>query len=287
MEAFEEALRAGVDCELEKALSFTGKSALCIAYERALETDREDALFKDPHAQQLAGTCGKTFSAGLSAGAAAFGFADWPEFHQQWTAVRTAFLDQWIADNLPEGGQVVNLGAGVCTRPFRLDALKKASNVFEVDREEVNKVKAKILDKLNLTPLCPRVVLATDLSTNALEADLKAAGWDPKKPTVWLLEGLIMYIKNVMSAPLMKSLGPLSAPGSAVAINFVGVEPGKEKYDREGVSPWEGPELETLLKESGWAETEVQRYGGPKLNFGRFPERFAPNPSFSFALGKK
>ena len=121
--------------QLEEALSQTGVTALMVAYERALETEREDALFKDPLAKQLAGeSAGEQMSQKMELHAPAFGFADWPQYHKQWTVCRTAFIDNWFKQNVEPGIQVVNLGAGVDTRPFRLPCLKDVSCVFEVDR---------------------------------------------------------------------------------------------------------------------------------------------------------
>ena len=46
--------------------------------------------------------------------------------------------------------------------------------------------------------------------------DLEAAGFDTSVPTVWLLEGLMMYLSLDDSRTLMREVGRLSATGSAV-----------------------------------------------------------------------
>merc|ERR1712125_37105 len=85
-----------------------------------------------------------------------FAFDGWPEFHKMWTAVRTKFIDDQLAKATADVSQLVNLGAGLDTRRFRLDCYKNLASVFEVDMAVINDAKAKILAKLGATPLCEK-----------------------------------------------------------------------------------------------------------------------------------
>ena len=97
--------------------NFTNDSAMMIAYERALESKRDDALFRDPLAGALAGSKGVALSAGFGNYCATFELPGWPEFHTMWTAVRTRFIDnrvsRWALGG--EHRQLVNCGAGMDT----------------------------------------------------------------------------------------------------------------------------------------------------------------------------
>ena len=62
--------------------NFTNDSAMMIAYERALESKREDALFNDRFASALAGSKGETLSSNFGNMCTVFGFPEWPEFHK-------------------------------------------------------------------------------------------------------------------------------------------------------------------------------------------------------------
>ena len=103
--------------------NFVNDSALMIAFERSLETARPDALFQDPFALAMAGKKGEGLSSTFGTYAAGFGFPEWPEFHKMWTAVRTKFIDDRLKAHAASGEftQLVNLGAGVDTRAYRLD----------------------------------------------------------------------------------------------------------------------------------------------------------------------
>lgn len=64
--------------------SFTNDSAMMIAYERGLETKRDDALFRDPFAIALAGEKGEELSVAFGRNCHYFKYQGWPEFHRTW-----------------------------------------------------------------------------------------------------------------------------------------------------------------------------------------------------------
>jgi O-methyltransferase involved in polyketide biosynthesis len=73
------------------------------------------------------------------------------EGHVMYTAARTKLIndqvDQWL-DNTTQKYQVLNLGAGVDTRVYWLESLKKATVYWEVYTASVMNHKHKILDSL-------------------------------------------------------------------------------------------------------------------------------------------
>src|SRR5262245_37777181 len=86
-------------------------TAKWVAEYRAMETDRPDAIFRDPYARKLAGADGARIVASIPVGKA---FA-WPMI------VRTAVFDEIILDRVAAGiDLVLNLAAGLDARPWRL-----------------------------------------------------------------------------------------------------------------------------------------------------------------------
>ena len=76
-----------------------------------MESERPDALFRDPYARRLAGAQGETIVRTLTKGSQ----FDWPMI------VRTAVMDEIIVRLVGEGVEtVLNLAAGLDTRPYRL-----------------------------------------------------------------------------------------------------------------------------------------------------------------------
>src|SRR4030095_14328319 len=85
-------------------------TALWVAVYRAHETLRSDALFHDPFAERLAGSQG----AAIAVQAAAVKMSEW------WLVLDTYIIDRSIRQLIGKGTDtVVNLGAGLDTRPYR------------------------------------------------------------------------------------------------------------------------------------------------------------------------
>jgi O-methyltransferase involved in polyketide biosynthesis len=96
--------------QTEPLIRHISDTARWAAVYRARETERPDAVFKDPYARRLAGERGEEIAAALP-------------FHDQnaWAWVmRTYVFDQFIAEHLRQGtDMVVNLAAGLDARPYR------------------------------------------------------------------------------------------------------------------------------------------------------------------------
>ncbi|WP_234436297.1 class I SAM-dependent methyltransferase [Streptomyces sp. NRRL S-813] len=67
--------------------------------------------------------------------------------------------------------------------------------VFEVDQPAVPDFRHDVLAKNGRVPTCRRVAVSTDV-TNGLSHPLRAAGFDPAKPVLWIVEGLLMYFTS-------------------------------------------------------------------------------------------
>lgn len=116
--------------------------------------------------------------------------------------------------------QVVLLAAGMDTRAFRL-RVQADTRVFEVDKEDLFRVKEPILDAAGARAPCDRRVVAVDLETPHWEDTLLAAGFDSLQRTVWILEGLLYYIPEEAVQTVLEKVSALSAPGSRVVADMV------------------------------------------------------------------
>src|SRR5215468_1053015 len=86
-------------------------TARWVAAYRAMESARADALFKDPLADRMAGARGRAMAAGA------------PRLIRKgWSIItRTKLIDDLVLDTVRAGcDRVVNLAAGMDTRPYRL-----------------------------------------------------------------------------------------------------------------------------------------------------------------------
>eukprot|EP00928_Gymnodinium_smaydae_P075538 TRINITY_DN5855_c1_g2_i1.p1 TRINITY_DN5855_c1_g2~~TRINITY_DN5855_c1_g2_i1.p1 ORF type:complete len:302 (-),score=62.91 TRINITY_DN5855_c1_g2_i1:484-1314(-) len=261
--------------------NFTNDSAMMIAWERALESKRADRLFDDPLAEKLAGTKGETLSEQFGVNMCKmFEFEDWPEFHKSWVAVRTRFIDDRIAEYAAQGNflQLVNLGAGMDTRAYRMECYKTFSNgAFEVDMEVVNAGKSRIFSEFLDTPRSHCKVVNVDLDFLAedklpgTELGNPGVGFDATKPAIFVSEGLIMYLGAKGKRKFLEDVSNVAAPGSVLILQFL------------DASESAAAKASQILSAKGWIDFAFSKFGDDALNFGRFPrDRFAPSASFSF-----
>jgi methyltransferase (TIGR00027 family) len=188
-----------------------GFTSRLTAAARARETERPDRLFNDEFAAALAGPEGFAF---LDRHWVAFGGTPRPNF-----AVRTRFFDDFLLATARTRGvrQVVLVAAGLDTRAFRLE-WPPGVRVFEIDQVEVLDYKASILDPLRATPRCERTTVAVDLRADWSRV-LLDAGYRTTEPTVWLLEGLLMYLPDAAVERLLTETARLSARGSQLGVD--------------------------------------------------------------------
>jgi methyltransferase (TIGR00027 family) len=196
-----------------------GKTALGVAVIRARESQRDDRLFDDPHAQAFVDAAPGVFPGGpetddqlaapgpLESLGAVFSFC---------AVIRTRFFDGYLTAAATAGcRQVVLLAAGMDTRAFRL-AWPQQTRVFELDLREVLAFKDSVLATRNAMPRCVRTTVPADLRED-WTALLATAGFDPAVPTAWLAEGLLPYLTADEAGRLLAGVTELSAPGSQLS----------------------------------------------------------------------
>jgi methyltransferase (TIGR00027 family) len=241
-------------------------TSLWVAAMRAVESEREDALFRDPFARALAGEQGFDI---LERGKSTTPF-DVPII-----PVRTKWIDDHFARTSAK--QIAILAAGMDARAFRLDLHDK--KVFEVDRDFVFAYKR---ERIAAAPKCDRVEVPVDLRDD-WPAALAKAGFDEKKPTLWLVEGLLVYLEEVHVRSLFARIDRLSAKGSEILFEsnnraLLGADVMKARlaFVRELGAPWVfGNEDPTALLPSGWSSS-VDDFGDVGMRLGRWP--FPPIP---------
>lgn len=133
---------------------------------------------------------------------------------------RTRYIDDAVAAALSQGiGQVVILGAGLDTRPYRLAGMEGAG-VFEVDLPAVQEDKKKKL--LKFLGRLPENVsfVPIDFDTQSLEEVFAGTGFDPTRRTAFVWEGVTQYITGEAVQRTLAFVGK-TAPGSALVFTYV------------------------------------------------------------------
>lgn len=207
--------------------SSVGTTAVMVAAARARETESADPLIRDPYARLLVtgadtGVWEKFLGEAMQQ---RIGAAD-PEAAAMFAnmlgyqAVRTHFFDSFFAEAAGAGvRQIVILASGLDSRAYRL-SWPEGTVVFEIDQPKVLEYKSATLAEHGVRPSADCREVAIDLRQD-WPAALKAAGFDPARPTAWLAEGLLMYLPAEAQDRLFEQIGELSAPGSRVSAEAV------------------------------------------------------------------
>jgi methyltransferase (TIGR00027 family) len=127
---------------------------------------------------------------------------------------RTAYIDDAIRAALTAGiDQLVILGAGFDCRAHRMTELRGVS-VFEVDRTETQAIK-----RARLPDGAVRYVEVDFLRDRVGDA-LTGAGWDTRRRTLFVWEGVSNYLTE---AAVAETLGWIAttAPGSRVVFTYI------------------------------------------------------------------
>ena len=133
---------------------------------------------------------------------------------------RTRYIDDAVQAALSQGiRQLVILGAGFDTRPYRLPGIEHVQ-VLEVDLPSVQEDKKKKLEK-HFGRLPEHVTFVPiDFDTQSLEDVLPWTAFDPASPAVFVWEGVTQYIPEEAVRRTLAFVGK-SAPGSTLIFTYV------------------------------------------------------------------
>jgi methyltransferase (TIGR00027 family) len=228
-------------------------TALWAAVYRARETDRPDALFRDPLARRLAGARGEQIADTLPAGS-----------QNTWAWVtRTYLFDRFISEQVEQGvDTVLNLAAGLDARPYRM-ALPSALRWVEVDLPDLLDYKETLLG--GDRPVCALERVRLDLANGADRRELfERVGHGARKVLI-LSEGLLIYLSEEEVASLAADLAAppsfqrwvidMASPGLLRMLQrTVGVQLSQASAPMK-FGPKEGPRFFTR---SGWQPADVR-----------------------------
>jgi methyltransferase (TIGR00027 family) len=183
---------------------------------------------------------------------------------------RTSFFDRAVLEALRRGvDQVVIVGAGYDDRALRFRT--PGVRFFELDRRDTQEDKERRLDGLGHVVNGPTLV-PIDLARDSVAERLAVAGQSDKRPTLFICEGLLVYLGLTDIAELLSGLAsratedselaaslavhPFGMPSEAV-VRVVNTARGRSA-DAE---PWRtilpAEAHLSLLRQSGWDEIEV------------------------------
>ena len=251
------------DSSLVRSVSDTAR---WVAYFRARETQRADALFRDPYAERLAGEHGFQIANTL---------ADGNKHEWAWVA-RTYLFDQFLAREIKEGATLVlNLAAGLDARPYRME-LPPTLQWVEVDLPEIISYKQDVL--ANEQPKCRLERISLDLSDGPARRKLFADLDRRAKKIVVASEGLLIYFTPEEVASLARDLAStshfrnwvidLASPGQ---LRLMQRSTGKQLSEAGAAFKFGPAEGAKFFTPHGWDPSDVQGMLKTAAQFNRAP----------------
>lgn len=159
-------------------------TALWVAMYRARESERPDAHFHDPYARRLAGERGERIVANMSKRMS----IEWPMI------ARTVSIDRIVDDAIKAGADmVINLAAGLDTRPYRLE-LPADLEWIEVDLPGMVEYKEHAL--AGETPKCKLERVRLDLRDIDGRRELFTRLNGECSRALIISEGLLIYLSR-------------------------------------------------------------------------------------------
>jgi methyltransferase (TIGR00027 family) len=252
----------------EPVVTHISDTARWVAMLRARESKRADAIFRDPLAERLAGERGQKIDAELSR-----------QHRNDWAiVVRTRLIDELVATSLAEGAdRVINLAAGLDTRPYRL-ALPETLTWVEADLPGFVDEKERLL--AGETPRCRVVREKVDLTDPVARAAFLDRALDGARRALVITEGLLVYLEPDQVREIARDLAGRSAIGWWM-IDLA--SPGVMRMVRKRIAARLGDEAQlkfapadgvAFFRPLGWRPREIRSYFREALRLRRGPRLF-------------
>lgn len=134
---------------------------------------------------------------------------------------RTRYIDDDVQRGIEDGiEQLVILGAGFDSRAYRLP-LQERVRVFEVDHPATQQVKKAKLTKIFGALPSHVVYVPVDFETESLEKRLAECGYDPRRKTLFVCEGLVYYLTPEAVDSTLAFVANHSGAGSRIIFDYL------------------------------------------------------------------
>jgi len=237
-------------------------TAFWVAHYRGVETERPDALFRDPLAAVLAGERGRKIAESMPR----------PFITAWFISVRTRIIDEFIQSAVEKGvDTVLNLGAGLDTRPYRMD-LPPTLNWIEADYAAMIDYKDSSLPRE--TPRFKLTRVKADLANPTERREvLRSANAQARKLLI-LTEGVVPYLSNEDVGALADDLRALDHAAYWI-VDFFSQELLKQR------EKWVARRMENapfkfnpgdwlgFFEQHGWKSSDIRYLSSESERFGR------------------
>jgi methyltransferase (TIGR00027 family) len=145
-----------------------------------------------------------------------------PKGIYEYTIARTKYIDAVFQEALAEGfDQILILGAGFDTRALRFRTEAGSTRVFELDVPITQQAKLDQYAKRGLSIPPNAAFISIDFDKESLPQKLGEGGFAGGVRTLFVLEGLLMYLQPQSVDETLKVIEAFSGGGSEVVFDYV------------------------------------------------------------------
>lgn len=195
-------------------LSGVLETLLPVLFSRVVETQRPDAIFKDPVAVDWVSRIDYDFTPFESAHLNNFG-----------VAIRTEILDEYVSNFIATypKATIVNMGAGLDTRFYRMD--NGFLHWIELDLEPSIKLRRQLMHETKRHRCLIGSVLETDWMSHV----------DSAHGVLFIIEGLLMYFEETQVKQILSNIAD-RFPGAQILIEVIGESQAKRTHMNDAIS---------------------------------------------------
>jgi methyltransferase (TIGR00027 family) len=146
---------------------------------------------------------------------------------------RTAFFDQIVKEAfLQNTPQIVFLGAGYDSRPYRFKDLAQETRIFELDARPTQVRKKEVLEQAGI-PYPPHLLLVPiDFNKDDLRDTLLSAGFSKDQRALFIWEGVTYYLSAKVVEDTLGAIRAISCVGSSICFDYASLS--AEAMSEEG-----------------------------------------------------
>ena len=147
---------------------------------------------------------------------------------------RTAFFDRIVEQALKENiEQVVLLGAGYDSRPYRFKGFNQDTKIFELDAKPTQQRKMECLQQAGISISQQISFVPINFETDNLRDTLMKAGFSREKKTLFIWEGVTYYLSAEVVDNMLAFVRSNSPSGSSISFDYASLS--DEALNEDGV----------------------------------------------------
>ena len=134
---------------------------------------------------------------------------------------RTRYIDYYLKQCIADGiEQLVILGAGYDSRAYRFDELRPRVRVFEVDHPDTQRAKIQKVKRIFGSLPSHVTYVGLDLDEKKLREGLLEAGYRKDKKTLFIWEGVTVYLTPEAVDETLAFVAENSGKGSSIIFDY-------------------------------------------------------------------